>query len=91
MFNFLDELCELSDTKPLDVKDNYKLIMVGNNILYVSNFRRILAFTDDCIVLKVGRGELNIEGNSLVIKALEKGEVVIKGTINQITFAKVAK
>ena len=91
MFNFLEELCELSDTKLFDIKDNYKLIMLGNNILYVANFKRVLAFTDNCIVLKVGKGELSIEGICLTIKSLEIGEIIIKGTINQITFAKVSK
>ena len=89
MFNFLDELYEVAGCKPSELKDSYKLIMLSNSVVYVSNYIKILSFTDQIVVLKVKGNELNIEGENLTIKSLCSNEIIVKGRVASVQLSRV--
>lgn len=88
MFNYLDELYELSDCKASDFIDKFKLIMLSNSVIYVSGFLKVLSYSSELIVLKVKSDELNIEGKNMDIKSLDKGEIIVKGNVVKIYMSK---
>ncbi|MBR4745645.1 MAG: YabP/YqfC family sporulation protein [Clostridia bacterium] len=88
MFNYLDELYELSGCKASDFADKFKIIMLSNSVVYVSGFLKILSYSDELIVLKVKSDELNIEGKKMNIKSLDKEEIIIKGNITKFFLSK---
>ncbi|MBP5651312.1 MAG: YabP/YqfC family sporulation protein [Clostridia bacterium] len=88
MFNYLDELYELSSCKTSDFADKFKLIMLSNNVLYISGFLKVLSYSDELVVLKVKNDEIYIEGKNMDIKSLDKGEIIIKGNVVKIYMSK---
>ncbi len=65
---------------PKDVMLNLpKINIVGNNQMYVENHRGIIEYTSQRIRINSTIGIIRILGNSMVIKNIEKNEIVITG------------
>ena len=88
MFQFLDELYDVSQSNKNEFNDDFKLTMLGSQILYVSNYIKILSYNSEILILKVKDNELNVAGVGLAIKQLSGKEVIIKGRINRIHLTK---
>lgn len=72
---------------PQDViLDLPRITMIGNMQLYIENHRGVIAFTDRTLQLRLSVGQLEITGESLVIRAILPEEVMIEGTIHQIRY-----
>lgn len=84
MFNFIDEISKIADLPLNEVTNSYKLVFVGGNVLYISNYKKILTITPDFIAIKVKSNVLNIEGINFSIKQLSRGELILMGKINKI-------
>ena len=64
-------------------KEDYYIILYSNYI-YVYRYIDIIKFTDKYISLKLNNMILNIYGIDLLIKKMEKEELLIKGNINKL-------
>ena len=59
-------------------------IIIYSNYIYIFNYKEIKKFTDKFISLELNKLRVNIFGNDLLIKKLEKHELLIKGNILKV-------
>lgn len=64
-------------------KEDYYIILYSNYI-YVYRYIDIIKFTDKYISLKLNNMILNIYGIDLLIKKMEKEELLIKGNVSKL-------
>lgn len=61
-----------------------KLTVTGGRRLLVENHRGIMDYSQERIVVSLGRGRLNISGTGLVIHAMNRQELLIGGRIQSM-------
>ncbi len=66
----------------------FALSLSGREELTVRGCRRILAYSEERIVLLLGKTALAIQGRRLLCSAFEAGAVVVKGSIDTLSFEK---
>lgn len=86
MNNFLEELSNIVKLPFNEISKDFKIIMIGNKILYISNYIKILDYSSEKLSLKVYKNYLEISGSNLIISQINKGEIVIKGNIIAYSF-----
>ena len=87
MINFIDEFAKFIDLPLEEVMSNYKYINVGGKLVCIQNYTKIISYSKEKIVLKSKRTVLNIEGENLIIKELEKSNLIVSGKITNIYVA----
>ncbi|GGG10685.1 sporulation protein YqfC [Paenibacillus abyssi] len=75
---------EILDLPQDVVFDLPRMTMIGDRQLYIENHRGVLHFTSDKLRLALSKGELEVTGNGLAIRAIWTEEVFIEGQIIQI-------
>lgn len=65
-----------------------KIAITGNRELYIENYRGILEYTDQCMVLQTKNGFLKIAGKKLQIAFYTNEDMKITGFLNCIEFDK---
>ena len=88
MLQFLEELCEVTISDVRDIDSDFKVVMLGCNILYVSNFIKILSYDNENLALKIKENIFNVEGVKLSIQRLSGKEIIVKGHINRTYLSK---
>lgn len=76
----------LFDLPPDVVFDLPRVTMIGNRQLYIENHRGVLHFAPDSLKLALSKGELEVRGSELVIRAILTEEVMIEGHIAELKF-----
>lgn len=72
---------------PKDVLEGAFIIsMTGNRELSIENFRHILKYQPDSLILQCKKCKIHIEGKDLNIELYSKEELRIKGVISEIKF-----
>ena len=72
---------------PKDVIAGQPMIhMTGNHSIRVCNYRSVAEYTTECIRLSLGKKNMVILGNKLLIESLRKEEIIIVGNISNISF-----
>ena len=66
------------------LKNEDYYIIIYSNFIYLYKYNDILKFTDTFISLKLEKIIINIYGKDLLIKKMEKKELLIKGYINKV-------
>jgi len=66
------------------LKDEDYYIILYSHYIYIYKYIDINKFTDTFISLKLKKLKVNIYGIDLLIKKLEKDELLIKGIINKV-------
>lgn len=61
-------------------------IDIFNNCLHVYYYEELIALTDNLIELKLKEFNLIIEGEGLIVSAMDNHEILIKGKINLLRF-----
>lgn len=84
MKEFINELSVVTGLPFNEIKNDFRVILVGSNCVQVINYLKILIYTDTLLKLKIPNNQLNIEGYNFEIKELNKSEILIKGIINKI-------
>lgn len=84
MINFINEFAKFIDLPFEEVLSDYKYLNVGGKLVCVQNYTKIISYSTEKIVLKVKRSILNIEGENLTIKELEKNNLIVSGKISNI-------
>ncbi|MBD2844452.1 sporulation protein YqfC [Paenibacillus sp. IB182496] len=75
------ELLELPQDVVFDLP---RLTMIGDRQLYIENHRGVLHFETDRLRLALSKGELEVIGSDLAIRAIWTEEVFIEGVISKI-------
>ena len=72
---------------PTDVMLGAVLLHVtGRSQIEIENFKGLLSFTPDLIVLNIQHGKVEIHGKALDIRYYSNDEIKITGTINSINY-----
>lgn len=87
MYNILKELCELVDVRYEEINSEPKIYWY-KNILVLNEYKKILTYTKENVVVSTKNNRLNIEGSDLKIKQLSKEELIICGKIGKVYFEK---
>ena len=82
MNNFFQEVWEICNLPVNEVLKQFKTIQIGSKTIYISNFNRIVDYTDKHLILKVKNQYYEVSGDSLEIKLINKGEIVVTGNIS---------
>ena len=83
---FLEQASE-SLSIPKDVIAGQPMIhMTGNHSIRVCNYRSVAEYTTEGICLSLGKKNMVILGNDLLIESLRKEEIIIVGNISNISF-----
>ena len=57
-----------------------------NNTLYIYNFTKIFLLSSKKIILDVNNSKITISGNNLILKKSCGNELVISGTIKEVSY-----
>ena len=81
MENYIREIIDICKLPFGEIVKELKVVQLGNTAIYVCNFKKILDYTIDRVVLKCYKGVVEILGNDLTISMINKNEIVVKGLI----------
>ena len=82
MNNLISELIDIAKLPFNEISKDFKIIMISNKLLYISNFAKILDYTNQKIVIKANKKQnIVITGDDLKICQINKKELAIKGII----------
>lgn len=82
MSGFISEL--VGDNVALS---DFRVMWCGNTI-WVTNYIKLLTYTDEHVVLKIKGNLLNITGVGMKVICLEPRELTIRGKINSVSLEK---
>lgn len=68
------------------IKQEETKIYYRKNKLDIINYKKILVFEDNKILIEIIDDILEIKGANLIIKRFEKEELLVEGSIYSITF-----
>lgn len=91
MENYLKEIVDICGLPFSEVLVDTKIVFIGGKALYVGNYRKVITYGKDQIDLRIKKDVLHIVGENLLIKQLDKNEIVITGKIVGITVGDYAK
>ena len=87
MDNYFNEIIGAVKLPFNEINKDTKIMLVGNKVLYVSNYIKILDYSTERIVVKVYKNILEILGQNISISQINRGEMIIKGTLNVIQYS----
>ena len=87
MDNFIKEISDIVKLPFNEIMKDFKLMMLSNKTIYISNFIKILDYSDEKLVLKVNRNVLEVVGKDLYISQMNKNEIIVKGNIFSCSLA----
>lgn len=67
-----------------EIKSNYYEICIKENILHIINYIKILKLSNNRIEIELENKQINIDGNNLIICSLNKNELLIKGSVENL-------
>lgn len=68
------------------VHDLPRITMIGNVQLYIENHRGVLHFSSEQLKLQLSKGQVEVTGENLVIRAILSEEVFIEGLITGVKY-----
>ncbi len=60
--------------------------MEGDTVLFVENYKGIIAYNDNCIIIQGRKNKILIEGKNLQIEYYTNMDMKIKGTISLVKY-----
>jgi len=76
----------IKDTITNFLYDKEYFINIYEDYIHIYNYLEIIKLTNTLIILKLNKFKLEIKGNDLNIKRLDKKELLIKGIITKVGF-----
>lgn len=83
MFNFFSELKNRYGDI-INKINNYQMVMVGGNFLYIEGHLGLMTLSNDVIVFKVQNGIITVTGDKLKIKDITDKTLSIVGNIRSV-------
>jgi len=62
----------------------FKYVNFNNEIFYLQNFKDIISFSPEEIIIKLNSGEIQIFGNNLRLEEISHKYLCVNGKINKI-------
>lgn len=87
MYNVLKELCEIVDVQYDEINNQTKIFWY-NEVVVIHDYRRLLKYDSDSVIVSTQNNRLIIEGTNLKIVQISKNELIIKGKTSKVYFEK---
>jgi len=81
MENYIKEVVEICKLPFEEIGKDYKVILIGGKAIYICNYKKIIDYSLNKVVLKITNNTLEISGDNLEINQINKGEIIISGKI----------
>lgn len=81
-----ERLCRALDIPPNTLPSTADVLIRGRNSVYIENGGRILAYTPECIEVRLPKGSVRIDGKRLVCAAYRRGALRIDGHVLSVSF-----
>lgn len=91
MDNYLKELFSICKLPLSEIIGEYKIIVCGGKCIYISNFLKIIDYSNSKVVLKIKKNTIEILGENLSIQLLNKGEILVSGIIIGYTLGVISE
>lgn len=76
---------EIFNSLDMSITSNeYRYYNLGGKAVYIENFIKIIAFSKEEIILKLKKGMFKVTGSELKIVELNKGSMLISGSIKGV-------
>lgn len=86
MFSLINEFLDDSEIKTNSThsKNNFKYVNFNGEVMYFQNFKDIISFSGEEIILKLFCGEASIFGSDLKIREISKRYIALSGKIKGV-------
>ena len=81
MENYISEILSICKLPFNETMKDYKVIILGGKCIYISNYIKIIDYSQTRVVLKVKKNTLEITGEDMQISQINKGEIVVVGNV----------
>lgn len=82
MNNYVEEIINICKLPFDEIGHDFKVVFIGGKVIHICNFKKLIDYCDKKVVLKLKKDILEIGGDSLTIKQINKGEIVVSGEIS---------
>lgn len=90
MNNLIEELLDIAKLPFNEISKDFKLVVLSDKVLHISNFLKILDYSNEIIEIKVKKTKnIAIVGENLQICQINKKELIIKGHICSIELGEI--
>ena len=91
MFSFIDEfLNDMNvETKSAVKSKSFKYVNFNGEVFYFQNFKDIITFSSEEVVLKLYKGEVSISGENLKINEISTKFISLSGKIKKVEVTNV--
>ena len=90
MFGFIKELCTIVGLPYEEVSTNIKIHWLKNTLV-INNFKKVLSYSEDDVVISSKDNRLNIVGKDIKILQISKDELILNGKFEKVYFDRVEK
>lgn len=89
MDNYIEELINVAKLPFNEIVNDSKLLLISNKAFYLSNYKKLLDYSTSKIAVKTKKSTITIIGENLEIQQINKGEIIIKGSVYSINFGDI--
>ena len=68
------------------VREQPEICMIGYEYISIENYTSLLEYSDECMVIRLIKGRITIEGRKLTVKDIDEGRICVEGCIKRIQF-----
>lgn len=73
---------------PIEIIDDVpRMVIESNTRVYIENFKGIIAYSTDGIMINAGRYAITLTGENLEIKSMTSEDITVEGIINTVDFS----
>lgn len=84
MFNLLEDIENFTKLPFEMLKNGFRIINFCNKSVYVENYKAIVLFENEEVLIKLPKGLVSILGKNLKINKLNVSSIIINGEINLV-------
>ena len=86
MNNLIEEIVDCVKLPFNEIVNDTKIIMLSNKVFYVSNYKKILSYSNEKLSLKISNDFIEFQGDNFIISQINKSEIIIRGKIKSFHF-----
>jgi len=81
-----NKLLHMAGTPEFVVKDQPEICMLGFERISIENYKSLMQYNDERVIIRLIKGKLEVEGKRLIVKNIEEGKICLEGRILKVCF-----
>ena len=90
MSRFVNEICEMAGLSYGEVSNSIKVYWWKNTVI-INNFKKMLTYQSDKVVLASKDNKLSVEGENIKILQFSKDEIILSGKFEKVFLHRIEK